>query len=89
MITVETGVYKLPKTFIRDHGGECYYRGAWHVKLGGRRITFPFRGTCPLDTLKVPKIDNPTDASHYKEELREHAIFMLTAMFDSDDVRVH
>jgi hypothetical protein len=83
-----TGVYKLPKRFIREHGGEVDWRGSrWYVTLGGRTIKFPFDGWCPLDTLKVPKVANPQHCDDYHEELREDAIFMLTAMFDRDDVQ--
>jgi hypothetical protein len=79
MIEVEepTGVYKAAKRFIRECGGELDWRGSrWYVTLGGRSIKFGFDGWCPLDTLY--------DNDHRK--LREDAIFMLTAMFDRDDV---
>ncbi len=85
--------YEMVADFIRKHDGDCEWKpggnrtgGFWHVKLGGREIRFPFLGTCPLDTLKVPKIDSPTDADHYYMRLRPDAIFMLTAMFDRPDV---
>jgi len=77
-----TGNYKSCKEYVWRCGGSLEWRGSrWNLKLGGRHVTFPFDGWCPLETLLVPN-----EAMHDRE-LREDAFFGLAAIFDRDDVK--
>jgi hypothetical protein len=52
----------------------------------GKVVWFPFESWCPLDTLKVPKTDDPQDAGDYEEILVDDAFWKLVEIFYRYDV---
>ena len=81
-ITTIHRAYGKLRDIVESHGGTMTYEregtrwGAWVVLLDGKKAEFEATGekSFPrLDRLHVPKVVNPTQWDHYRDELLDDA----------------